>query len=178
MPNPGDPQSLNRYTYALNNAVKYTDPSGHAVALDDWGGTPSPILIFGRVYDWTKEREIIFHWLDKNPQYNPASDPILTGETYAGALEPSVAAAIVSLEYGLWQLDRGVPSGADMAGTGVLGLAVLAGSDGKATPKDLYAFGSKSGVYRGLSPDHPQLSNCQEITSRTGSVRRPARAPT
>ena len=30
MPDPADPQSLNRYTYALNNAIKYTDPSGHA----------------------------------------------------------------------------------------------------------------------------------------------------
>ncbi len=113
------------------------------MALDEWGGTPSPVVIFGQVYAWT--REVIFHWLVKNPQYNPTSDPILAGETYAGALEPGVAAAIVSLEYGLWQLDRCVPSGADVAGTGVLGLAILAGSDGKARPKDTYAFGNRAG---------------------------------
>ena len=29
MPNPGDPQSLNRYSYTLNNPVRFTDPSGH-----------------------------------------------------------------------------------------------------------------------------------------------------
>jgi len=29
IPQPGDPQSLNRYTYAKNNPVSYTDPSGH-----------------------------------------------------------------------------------------------------------------------------------------------------
>ena len=29
VPNPGDPQSLNRYSYAANNPVRYTDPSGH-----------------------------------------------------------------------------------------------------------------------------------------------------
>ena len=29
MPEPGDPQSLNRYTYAGNNPVRYTDPSGY-----------------------------------------------------------------------------------------------------------------------------------------------------
>jgi len=29
VPNPGDPQSLNRYSYAGNNPVRYTDPSGH-----------------------------------------------------------------------------------------------------------------------------------------------------
>ena len=29
VPNPGDPQALNRYSYAANNPVRYTDPSGH-----------------------------------------------------------------------------------------------------------------------------------------------------
>ncbi|WP_041245307.1 RHS repeat-associated core domain-containing protein [Geotalea uraniireducens] len=30
VPSPGNPQSLNRYAYALNNPVKYRDPSGHS----------------------------------------------------------------------------------------------------------------------------------------------------
>lgn len=36
VPQPGDPQSLNRFSYVLNNPVKYQDPSGHWVesALD------------------------------------------------------------------------------------------------------------------------------------------------
>ncbi len=29
VPNPGDPQTLNRFAYALNNPLKYTDPTGH-----------------------------------------------------------------------------------------------------------------------------------------------------
>ncbi|RLC89429.1 MAG: hypothetical protein DRI37_03810, partial [Chloroflexi bacterium] len=29
VPSPGDPQSLNRYSYVQNNPLKYTDPSGH-----------------------------------------------------------------------------------------------------------------------------------------------------
>ncbi|MCL5994832.1 MAG: RHS repeat-associated core domain-containing protein, partial [Chloroflexi bacterium] len=32
VPQPGDPQSLNRYSYALDNPLKYTDPTGHDVA--------------------------------------------------------------------------------------------------------------------------------------------------
>ena len=28
VPNPGDPQALNRYSYTLNNPVRYTDPTG------------------------------------------------------------------------------------------------------------------------------------------------------
>jgi hypothetical protein len=36
LPDPYDPQALNRYSYALNNPLRYTDPSGHIidVALD------------------------------------------------------------------------------------------------------------------------------------------------
>lgn len=43
VPSPGDPQSLNRYSYVRNNPVRYRDPSGHA--LEDgygilWRYTP------------------------------------------------------------------------------------------------------------------------------------------
>ncbi|AKB28470.1 hypothetical protein MSSIT_1751 [Methanosarcina siciliae T4/M] len=31
LPDPYNPQALNRYSYVLNNPVKYTDPSGHYV---------------------------------------------------------------------------------------------------------------------------------------------------
>jgi hypothetical protein len=34
---PANPQALNRYSYTLNNPVRYTDPSGH-----DACGTPTP----------------------------------------------------------------------------------------------------------------------------------------
>jgi len=39
VPEPGNPQALNRYAYALNNPLKYIDPSGHvyicAIGCDD-----------------------------------------------------------------------------------------------------------------------------------------------
>lgn len=35
VPSAGNPQSLNRYAYALNNPVKYVDPSGHYVCSAD-----------------------------------------------------------------------------------------------------------------------------------------------
>lgn len=34
IPNPGNPQSLNRYSYTLNNPIRYTDPTGHRICED------------------------------------------------------------------------------------------------------------------------------------------------
>jgi RHS repeat-associated protein len=36
VPEPGNPQALNRYSYTLNNPVRYTDPTGHWI--DEGGG--------------------------------------------------------------------------------------------------------------------------------------------
>jgi RHS repeat-associated protein len=33
---PGNPQNYNRYSYALNNPLKYTDPSGYTYKPEDW----------------------------------------------------------------------------------------------------------------------------------------------
>jgi RHS repeat-associated protein len=35
VPNPGNPQSLNRYSYVLNSPLKYTDPTGHRECGED-----------------------------------------------------------------------------------------------------------------------------------------------
>jgi RHS repeat-associated protein len=34
VPDPSNPQALNRYSYCINNPLKYTDPTGHV--WDDW----------------------------------------------------------------------------------------------------------------------------------------------
>jgi RHS repeat-associated protein len=38
VPQPGNPQSLNRYSYTLNNPLRYTDPTGHCEAEDEVSG--------------------------------------------------------------------------------------------------------------------------------------------
>jgi RHS repeat-associated protein len=36
VPNPMNPQAFNRYTYSLNNPLKYVDPSGHQYEWEDY----------------------------------------------------------------------------------------------------------------------------------------------
>jgi len=43
VPEPGDPQSLNRYSYVLNNPLRYTDPTGHCIPGVDCPGMPSGV---------------------------------------------------------------------------------------------------------------------------------------
>jgi len=38
VPQPGNPQALNRYSYTLNNPLRYTDPTGHAFDEGNLGG--------------------------------------------------------------------------------------------------------------------------------------------
>ncbi len=47
VPDPANPQSLNRYTYVLNNPLKYTDPSGHAGFLATVVGGAAVGALFG-----------------------------------------------------------------------------------------------------------------------------------
>ena len=42
VPQPGNPQSLNRYSYVLNNALRYTDPSGHVECEEAEGECKPP----------------------------------------------------------------------------------------------------------------------------------------
>jgi RHS repeat-associated protein len=43
VPQPGNPQSLNRYSYVLNNPVKYTDPTGHWEKCGEGPGCDRPL---------------------------------------------------------------------------------------------------------------------------------------
>jgi hypothetical protein len=51
VPNPANPQSLNRYSYILNNPLKYTDPTGHENFFGEMVGlgltSMSPSFHFG-----------------------------------------------------------------------------------------------------------------------------------
>ena len=59
VPQPGNPQDLNRYSYGRNSPMTYTDPSGHAVANPNEGGdcdlsgeSCGGLLLMGKPYQW------------------------------------------------------------------------------------------------------------------------------
>jgi len=55
VPDPGNPQSLNRYSYVLNNPLRYTDPTGecwgplHGICVQVWGFTVNLANTHGQV---------------------------------------------------------------------------------------------------------------------------------
>jgi RHS repeat-associated protein len=87
VPNPVNPQSLNRYSYGLNSPLRFTDPAGHRECeFDDYCGpipqSPSPPLPSGIVnrpvsnrilqrYDVTTPEFMIPVHTDLSNPYNP-----------------------------------------------------------------------------------------------------------
>ena len=55
VPNPANPQSLNRFSYVLNNPVRYTDPTGHRLE-EGAGFEPDPN--YWRDLTWWLVREV------------------------------------------------------------------------------------------------------------------------
>ena len=88
VPEPGNPQSLNRYSYVLNNALRYTDPTGHvqACADGDEGGRCGRGARYAEVYEYFRQADNpLFEYYAAHMQLIEASQ---TGEP------PAVLAAI------------------------------------------------------------------------------------
>jgi RHS repeat-associated protein len=117
---PGYTQSYNRYSYCMNNPLRYTDPSGwyvmlsngHKVGQDfnDWGvGTSANLYMpgggSGYAYnsatdDYTLNGEIVSYWQVHNDVIAPMSSYSLTGPA-AGELVSRVLAGFSLYSYNL-----------------------------------------------------------------------------
>ena len=79
-------QGYNRYSYCLNNPLKYTDPSGDIIAFTDWGYDfwkfVSPIAIKVN-FNWSSEdKNIGFDASVGAPQISPTSARAQLGVSY------------------------------------------------------------------------------------------------
>ncbi|MCP4542062.1 MAG: hypothetical protein GY832_33465 [Chloroflexi bacterium] len=67
VPDPGNPQSFNRYSYVVNNPLKYTDPSGHDPVPPIKVRRGSCFFDGALVVDWVE----LYHWsLDNSNRAN------------------------------------------------------------------------------------------------------------
>ena len=70
VPNPANPQSLNRYSYTLGNPLRYTDPSGHFEVPEGECGELCQLLGFS---DW----DAFSSWWNSLPDgWRPLSLPL------------------------------------------------------------------------------------------------------
>jgi hypothetical protein len=86
---PNNIQGLDRYAYANNNPLYYTDPTGH-VAIGDSneagcsGGGPACIIDMWGDYDnEDKMMDSLRSWVRHHKDYDPVSDPKLSDEEKA-----------------------------------------------------------------------------------------------
>lgn len=52
VPNLYNPQSLNRYSYVLNNPIRYNDPSGHYASCGDDCSSTEPVIRYSAINHW------------------------------------------------------------------------------------------------------------------------------
>jgi RHS repeat-associated protein len=99
VPSPGDPQSLNRYAYTLNNPLKYIDPDGHfpwlfipviagyAMLLTRSNATPDPAhAIANLTVNASTDADALVVMFAATPGTIYSSDS-LSGETAQGRFE-------------------------------------------------------------------------------------------
>ncbi|MEP7134620.1 MAG: RHS repeat-associated core domain-containing protein [Chloroflexota bacterium] len=89
VPGAANPQALNRYSYTLNNPLRYTDPTGHMAVSDTneagcSGGGPACIIeMYGGYCDDDGMADSLRSYVRRHKDYNPATDTDLSIEDQA-----------------------------------------------------------------------------------------------
>lgn len=146
---PYDPQMLNRYGYARNNPLIYTDPSGHFLGVDDAIRAGIGAVAGAAIAAFTGENiaqgaltgaisGLVFGW---------AGDIIRTAQIGSHAIKAGIHIAAGAASGAI----NGAISGGDMA-TGMLTGAVSAGTAKYGGLKLFDAGGLLTGTMSGLNP--------------------------
>jgi RHS repeat-associated protein len=109
VPNPANPQDLNRYSYVRNNPLRYTDPTGHYILLEEGFGVRITdegriqIVLGGSRFPNPVEVALANAILSDDPRYLEAIPPDIP----AWAIERSLANVLSELGYlGGWPVEE------------------------------------------------------------------------
>jgi len=102
IPNPGNPQDLNRYAYVGNNPANATDPSGHVVLKGDEmpdhyeysGPKGGPPALAWRIFnDMADEQEILFQYIEGGCEIRAEQMAVLIADEYPDVILNKVGIA-------------------------------------------------------------------------------------
>ena len=71
VPNPGNPQDLNRYAYAANNPLRYVDPTGHWYGPDEYDPAGIETLLEAYAFAEMSGDESVLRWPGGTPYDKP-----------------------------------------------------------------------------------------------------------
>ncbi len=154
VPDPANPQQFNRYSYALNNAVRYTDPSGHCVF-----GLPCPEPVKNAIIGVAEFGLGVMAQVAHDNALSPQVRDSLTatpGES-AAMIAGRVVGGYVTLTQSVAEMFGGggmVGGGAGVCGTGVLcpaGAGAMVAGSTMATHGAVVAGNSLHGLAENIS---------------------------
>jgi RHS repeat-associated protein len=152
VPQPGNPQTLNRYAYCLGNPLKFNDPSGHwigdwLVALGRSGPVGKAMVVgMGQVAEHVSRQTQRVFYPDAN---TTTADRLLACAEIGGG---SVVAGAIVVEVGFGTLGTAATAGATELADDVLDDAAVASVEAAETADDVAGSAMESGVvYRGGS---------------------------
>jgi RHS repeat-associated protein len=90
VPDPGNPQALNRYVYAINNPLRYNDPSGHYACEDAYGDCKPPRIVEREEYNKHIQSLANYFGMEEEVfrQYNPDVLEAIRTEIWRQGYEP------------------------------------------------------------------------------------------
>jgi RHS repeat-associated protein len=106
VPGAGNPQNFNRYSYGLNNPVKYVDPRGYAPQYPgDDPNNPDPC---GNDWCWQNRWYVAhgYHWSDSKQDWVLGGDPVFYDEAIIDEVLGEAGIRLATIDSSVWSFEE------------------------------------------------------------------------